>query len=226
MRIFSDIDGTFLAEGGAAPFEAPEFAEVRRLHPVVFASSRTAEEIRALQGLLGFSDWAIAEDGSVLLHPDGTREITGLPRAGLVDRIGALGGASMLADLSRTVPVQEHRIASILLPRGVLESHKWLSLRKIAESANLRLSAGGQWATLSLGSDKGMAVTLLARRQGWTADVGIGNDANDLSLLRAVHRGFVIRNSGGHHPALAGLPGVTLLQRSGPAGWKEMLDTL
>lgn len=226
MRIFSDVDGTFLGEGGAVSLGPYELARAREQHEIVFVSSRTATELRELQERLGLTGWAIAEDGSVLLHPDGTVEILGLGKDEILRRLSAAGADSMLATLMAGAPQQSHRIASVLLPRAAGEAAKWADFRHLATSVDLRCSIGGKWTTLTVGPDKGSAVTMLCQRLGWLPDAGIGNDANDLSLLRAVHRGFVIRNPEGHHPALAGVPGVRLLQQSSLAGWKEMLDAL
>lgn len=226
MRIFSDIDGTFLGEGGAVSLDGAELNRVRARHEIIFASSRTATEIRELQDRLGLGGWAIAEDGAVLLHPDRSEEVIGLDAEEIRRRLREVGAGAMLATLMQESPRQRHRIASILLPRAAGEDARWADFRQFATSADLRCSIGGKWTTLTVGPDKGSAVALLCERLGWLPDAGIGNDANDVSLLRVVHRGFVVRNPEGHHPALAGIPGVTLLQRSGLAGWKEMLDAL
>jgi len=226
VRIFSDVDGTFLGEGGAVSLDEAELARAREHHEIVFVSSRTGAELRTLQERLGLTGWAIGEDGCVLLHPDGSVEPLGLATGEIVRRLATAGAGEPLETLQRNSPRQPDRIASVLLPREAGESARWAHFRHLATSADLRCSIGGKWTTLTAGPDKGEAVALLCQRLGWLPDAGIGNDANDVSLLRVVHRGFVVRNPEGHHPALAGIPGIRLLQRSGLAGWKEMLDTL
>jgi predicted mannosyl-3-phosphoglycerate phosphatase (HAD superfamily) len=118
------------------------------------------------------------------------------------------------------------RVASVLLPRVVAEAAEFAEFRDRIVSADLRCTAGGRWATLTGGTEKGRAAVLLMARLGVTGTVAIGNDGNDEPLLRATPRPFVIRNQHGHHPRLAAIPGATLLQSPGPMGWKEMIGAL
>lgn len=226
MHIFSDVDGTFLDENGALPFDAAELAAIRRDHTVVFCSSRTAGELGALQERLGWPGWAVAEDGAVLVAPDGSQELLGEPRGRLAEALRSAGAGSALEELQHRAPEQPDRIASVLLPRAVVDGPQWATFRAAVLSADLRCSPGGSWATLTRGADKGRAALTLCRRLGLEVEVGIGNDANDIDLLAVAARPFVIRNPEGHHPQLAALPRVHLLATPGPLGWKEMVRAL
>lgn len=222
--IFSDVDGTFLDEAGAVPFQADWLEAVAEGWRVIFASSRTAAELMALQERLGWRDWAIAEDGSVLVSPDGGEEVLGLGRDEIESRARHVGAWTQVAEL---IPVTTGlRLASVLLPRQVAEHAEFAEFRDRIVSANLRCSAGGRWATLTGGSSKGRAASTLVARLGLDGAIAVGNDANDESLFRAVSHAFVIRNADGHHPCLATVPGATLLQSPGPEGWKEMIGAL
>ena len=222
--IFSDVDGTFLDEAGAVPFEAGWLQDVAECWRVVFASSRTGAELRALQARVGWSDWAIAEDGSVLVSPSGEEEVLGLPCDEIESRARRCGAWSQVAELA---PVTSGlRVASVLLPREVAEAAEFAEFRVRIVSADLRCSAGGRWATLTGGSSKGRAARVLMSRLGVRGGIAVGNDANDESLFRSVARCFVIRNHDGHHPRLAAVPGATLLQSPGPLGWKEMIGAI
>ncbi len=222
--IFSDVDGTFLDEAGAVPFEAPWLEEVAERWRVIFASSRTAADLMALQERVGWRDWAIAEDGSVLVAPSGEEEVLGIGRDEIEARARHVGAWAQIAGL---LPVTTGlRVASVLLPRLVAEDAEFAEFRERIVSANLRCTAGGRWATLTGGAEKGRAAVLLMARLGVTETVAIGNDGNDEPLLRAARRSFVVRNQYGHHPRLAAIPGATLLQSPGPLGWKEMIGAL
>lgn len=222
--IFSDVDGTFLDEAGAVPFEAGWLQDVAECWRVIFASSRTAAELRSLQERLGWQDWAIAEDGSVLVSPTGEEEIIGVAR----DEIEALARhAGVWRQVAELVPVTTgRRVASVLLPRRVSEAAEFADFRAGIASVKLRCSAGGRWATLTSGSSKGRAAGVLMSRLNAKGAIAVGNDANDESLFLSVPRSFVIRNHDGHHPRLAAVPGATLLQSPGPQGWKEMISAL
>jgi len=222
--IFSDVDGTFLDEAGAVPFGADWLHWVGERWRVIFASSRTAGQLRTLQAAVGWVDWAIAEDGSVLAPPAGDEEIIGASRGEIISRLERAGLWTRVAGL---VPTTEPpRSASVLLPRRVVEDPDFADFRSGLLSVDLRCSAGGRWATLTGSPDKGLAARALMERLGVGASVAIGNDANDEPLLRAVTSAFVIQNASGHHSRLAVVPGATLLQSPGPLGWKEMIGAL
>jgi HAD superfamily hydrolase (TIGR01484 family) len=222
--IFSDVDGTFLDEAGAVPFETGWLQDVAECWRVIFASSRTAADLTALQERLGWQDWAIAEDGSVLVSPTGEEEILGVARDEIEARARHAGVWRQVAEL---VPVTTgRRVASVLLPRMVAEAAEFADFRAGIVSADLRCSAGGRWATLTGGSSKGRAASVLMSRLGVTRGIAVGNDANDESLFLSVTRSFVIRNHDGHHPRLVAVPGATLLESPGPLGWKEMIGAL
>ncbi len=222
--IFSDVDGTFLDETGAVPFEADWLEDVASRWRVIFASSRTAADLMALQERTCWRDWAIAEDGSVLVAPSGDEEVLGIGRDEIEARARHVGAWAQIAEL---LPVTTGlRVASVLLPREVADAAEFAEFRDRIVSADLRCTAGGRWATLTGGAEKGRAAMLLMARLGVTWTVAIGNDGNDEPLLRATPRSFVIRNQHGHHPRLAAIPGATLLQSPGPLGWKEMIGAL
>ena len=222
--IFSDVDGTFLDEAGAVPFEAQWLEEIAKRWRVIFASSRTAADLMALQERVAWRDWAIAEDGSVLVAPSGEEEVLGIGRDEIEARARHVGAWAQIAEL---LPVTTGlRVASVLLPRLVAEGAEFTEFRERIVSADLRCSAGGRWATLTGGSSKGRAAGALMARLGASGAIAVGNDANDESLFRAVSHPFVIRNHDGHHPRLAAIPGATLLQSPGPLGWQEMIGAL
>lgn len=222
--IFSDVDGTFLDEAGAVPFQAEWLEDVAESWRVVFASSRTAADLMALQSRLGWPDWAIAEDGAVIVSPAGEEEVLGLERDAIEARVREAGAWAKVAEL---LPVTTGiRRASVLLPRLVAEDVAFEEFRARIMSAGLRCSPGGRWATLTGGSSKGRAASALMTRLRGHGAIAVGNDANDESLFRSVEQSFVIRNHDGHHPGLAAVPGATLLQSPGPMGWKEMIGAL
>lgn len=222
--LFSDVDGTFLDEAGAVPFQPAWLEDVASRWRVIFASSRTSADLQALQARVGWPDWAIAEDGAVIVSPAGHEEVLGLERDVIEARARDSGAWAEVADL---LPVTTGiRRASVLLPRLVAEDPAFGEFRTRIMSAGLRCSPGGRWATLTGGSSKGRAASILMTRLQADGAIAVGNDENDESLFRSVARSFVIRNHDGHHPRLAAVPGATLLQLPGPMGWPEMIGAL
>ena len=222
--IFSDVDGTFLDEAGAVPFQAAALEGIGERWRVVFASSRTSADLVALREQVDWPDWAIAEDGGVLVAPSGEEEVIGLPVDEIIARVHGAGAWGTVEALRPSM--SQRRRASVLLPRLVAEAPEYADFRAKALSAGLRCTGGGRWATLTGGSDKGRAASILMARLEAVRAAAIGNDANDEPLLRSASRPFVIRNVNGHHPRLAVIAGATLLQAPGPMGWMEMISAL
>lgn len=222
MWIVSDIDGTLLAEPDRSPWSGEWCARVARTHRVVLASSRTVEETRAARRLLGWTGPMIAEDGAVLVEPDGTVSLRGAP----VEELREIIRGTPVADEIRrgadsAPPGAQDRLASILVPAGLVPL-----LGSELAAAGLSIVRGGRWATISRGSDKGSAAAELMARSGVTDWAAIGNGPNDAPLLRKSGYPFVIRNPEGHDPVLKSIPGAVLLTHPGPSGWDEMLALL
>ena len=99
------------------------------------------------------------------------------------------------------------------------------AIRRAAAGRGLRVTAGGRFFHLTGDTDKGHAVLSLVawyRQAGRpVSTVGLGDAANDLSLLRAVERPIVIpRADGTADPLLArALPQAERAPAPGPAGW-------
>jgi predicted mannosyl-3-phosphoglycerate phosphatase (HAD superfamily) len=214
--IFTDVDGTLIDAERTTPPAAAHAS--RRRHEVILASSRAVPELQAMQREWNWGGALVAEDGAVIVDDSGTITVLGTD----VETLRTVS-APVLAPLEIAPHhTQSMRRASILLPRDVASADR---IRACAE-LGLTLAQGGSWATLTGGADKGRAAGAIAAARGVLQWVAIGNDGNDLALLRAAHRAFVIRNPGGHHPALAAVPGAVLLHRAGPDGWAEMVAQL
>ena len=98
--------------------------------------------------------------------------------------------------------------------------------RRLARRRGLELARGGRFWHLFAGSDKGRAVRRLIRSyQGGAAPrlrtVALGDSANDLPMLAAVHRAILLPKPDGSFDGrvLARLPKVTRGRAPGPQGW-------
>ncbi|MCU0424189.1 MAG: HAD hydrolase family protein [Candidatus Kapabacteria bacterium] len=112
-----------------------------------------------------------------------------------------------------------------------LEKTEMSRLTKALEQLQCSVSHGGKWLNITRGSDKGLAVEwyqTFLRREGVVHKLvaAIGNDSNDMPMLKNVDLPFVIRNSSGYSEALSALPGAHLLQSEGVSGWIEMFNFL
>jgi mannosyl-3-phosphoglycerate phosphatase len=94
------------------------------------------------------------------------------------------------------------------------------------------VTRGDRFFHLSRGSDKGKAARLLINLYGKDGasflSVGLGNSANDLSLLRAVERPVLIRNPDRSWDSTItqNIPGIRKTMNIGPDGWAESVEKI
>ena len=107
--------------------------------------------------------------------------------------------------------------------------------RMLATALRMRgftVTKGDRFFHLSRGSDKGKAARLLMdlyRKDGAVLmSVGLGNSANDLSLLLAVERPILIRNPDRSWDSTItqNIPGIRKTMSIGPEGWAESVEKL
>jgi len=98
-------------------------------------------------------------------------------------------------------------------------------IREVAAQIGLTVVSGGQFYHLVGGTDKGRAcralIDLFHKEWGKVVAAGIGDSLNDLPMLEAVARPFLVaRPEGGHQDGIV-LEGLTRLQGIGPVGLAE-----
>lgn len=246
--LLSDLDGTFYC---GSPDLAPLAGRLLEAGPgieVVFVSSRPVEDLVELGGKFGWAGDCIAENGAeiAVTRKELAARLGAKQRLQIGDRVvwactlgepvtaveRALKGAFDLGGLVPPAVQTRGRRASCLLEKAAVRDPAILVALESLQAAGYQVQDGGEWVAVWMGPDKGGAATryLEARaavygRAGRVA--GIGNAANDRSLLEVVDLPFAILNPGeGHHPALAAVPGVILLEAPGCDGWIEAVTRL
>lgn len=264
--IFSDVDGTLLSENGRAPTNWGDIRASLSGALIVLTSSRTVEELLAVQRFLGVRGPVIAENGAILVladewidrHPAGTVVHLG----GKPVRLVHLGTPA--AEFRRVVEAAalENRVA-IETEREVFSAHlhhpsasrRTIARRALArthsllvrvrgdENAKLRFLAAlkaaglmvaysGRWHVVQANSSKGLgahAFISVARTvfEGPLQIVGVGDRENDVSLLTAATKRFVMRLANGEvDPTLAATANATILSTAGVNGWTEIAADL
>jgi mannosyl-3-phosphoglycerate phosphatase len=245
LIVFSDLDGTLLDHESYdwRPAE-PALAALReRRTPLILASSKTAAEIAPLRAELGFSHCpAIVENGAGTLPAQGAqadkaesryadlraaldrvpqalrRDFSGFGDMGVTGIMGATG-----------LPEEAARFAA---DRRFSEPGLWSGAgedkaRFIDALAALGVKArsGGRFLTLSFGGTKAQRMTeiiadMFDNDRPFT--VALGDAPNDIEMLEAADRAFIIKNPHGTSlPPLAGEEDGTITRTAqpGPAGW-------
>jgi mannosyl-3-phosphoglycerate phosphatase len=103
---------------------------------------------------------------------------------------------------------------------------------KALRRRGLRALSGGRYDHATGDTDKGRAVavlrTLFAERGGPVVMAGLGDGLNDMSMLRAVDRPFIVRSdmNGATSRLLRKVPTALVTEATGPAGWAEAVTGL
>jgi len=104
------------------------------------------------------------------------------------------------------------------------------ALRRAIEKEGMLFSRGGRCYHVHGNSDKGSAVALVMdlyrqKLRGPIASAAVGDAANDLPLLRAVDKAYLVQGHDGiHDPDIPRGEGVLLVQGKGPEGFRRAVD--
>jgi len=151
----------------------------------------------------------------------------GVPLAGFGDM-----GAEQIARLTGLAGddlrrAREREYDEPFVPARELGDEEEGALIAHARALGLRVTRGGRFHHLLGPTSKGTAARRLMAGYGGRSipSLGIGDGPNDLDLLRAVDRAFVVaRFDGTHHPELrAALPGARFTRGIGPEGFAEAI---
>ncbi len=244
--VATDLDGTLLDRDTYAFAPARPALDALRAAgvPLVLVSSKTRTEIEPLAAAIGTPGPLVVENGGAIVEPDGSVLVLGVTRDRLLEE---LPGVAREAGV-RVRPFAEMSVTEVAALTGLPEGQAALAVRreydepfvvedvsgrdpdvdarldKAARARGLRVTHGGRVHHLTGPADKGQALRAIARGMpgGVEGDVvGLGDAANDLSLLLAATRPIVMpRPDGTLDPTLAAhLPGVERAPAPGPAGW-------
>ena len=249
--IFSDLDGSLLDHHSYDWQPARAALEtIRELEiPLIFNTSKTIAEVRALQLKTGLeSQPFLSENGLVSAFPGDEPEVDGLDYETIRATLNALrkefdfkftgfGDCSIdqiveLTGLSERDAINAS-LRSASEPLLWQDSDRLLAVfRALLNDAGLTLQRGGRFFHVSSMGDKGQgALKVLAKYQHMQPDtqwitVGLGDGMNDLPMLEAVDIPVLIRANHGASPDVSHLPKVIKTVKTGPAGWNETIISL
>lgn len=248
--LFSDVDGTLMDERERLAIGPRDMAAAAPKVEVVLTSSRTIAELLPIQARLGLVAPLIAENGAIIALPSGWRgsRVGRLRRIAETDwrvvTLGATGGrlrpivrrcaaraGVTLVEQRDTLPDRGRAVGRThsILARDSGDAARDARFQRLLQTRGLEATHSGRWLAITRGADKASGARFLlalAARRGapFALAAAVGNAENDITLLAAVERPFVIRNPRrGHDPALASLPRAHLLEAVGIAGWPEAL---
>lgn len=251
ILLLSDVDGTLLDHGGRYAVAPRDLSSVASRVTLVLASSRTVLELSRNQRDLGIEGPVVAENGAVVALPwhaslrtFGAYEVIdsrawcvhvlGIPAMEIRDALQQAARAVGVAYLDQAdVDPSLGRRASVLLrPTPGVSDAALATLAEAMRANGWTVASGGAWLAVTGHADKGRGVAALRSaldRLGsrYTLTAAVGDGDNDVSLLLAAERRFVIgREDGTWHPALRALPDVECVPTPGIAGWRDVLRQL
>lgn len=231
--LFTDLDGTLLDhhtyEPGPAIFALHQLID----HgiAVYFCSAKTLPEQQKLAMQLGIDVGFIAENGGVIVDPDGSEHLMGVQRDLILEvlhRIRKLGvGFRGYADMSPEEVAAATGLdqASAGLARQRECSETLVEVNDVEHLAielavdELQLQRGARFWTVQGNHDKGGAVqAVLEWAPPGTTSYGIGDAQNDVAMLRAVDHPMQVRAHDGTWAELE-VPGIVRVDGVGPDGW-------
>ncbi|HNV73167.1 MAG TPA: HAD hydrolase family protein [Gemmatimonadaceae bacterium] len=251
ILLLSDVDGTLLDRAGQYAIGAGELRAAGTRVTLVLVSSRTVLELSQNQRALGLQGPVVAENGAVVAWPwheslrtYGTQEEidgctwcvrhVGRPASEIreASRSAAHAAGVAYVDQADVEPTLGRRCSVLLRPVPGASDASLAPLAQALRVNGWTVASGGAWLAVTGDADKGRgvvvlqsALTGLGQRYDITAAVGDGD--NDVSLLLAADRRFVIgRDDGTWHPSLRALPDAECVPTPGIAGWREVLRQL
>ncbi|MGA1237058.1 MAG: HAD-IIB family hydrolase [Limisphaerales bacterium] len=110
-----------------------------------------------------------------------------------------------------------------------LQGERLAVFREALAEVGLTLNRGGRFLGVSAGNDKGRAVRALTEvyraRDAGLVTVGIGDSWNDVPMLRAVDRPYLVQRPGGRWEDIE-VAGLEKIPAIGPSGWTLAMQGL
>lgn len=247
--LFSDVDGTLLDAAGRYAMGPLALQPYLPALQIVLASSRTVGELVPVQRDLGIAGPVVAENGAVVACPAVSagnligEAATYNGEAWVVVRLGvpadrlrqqlrdaAQRTNTSLVEQDTVSPGLDRRCSVLFGPAAGASETSLAPVVADLRAHGLTVASGGSWQALTGTADKGSGAAALLHHLGSETPptvAAVGDEDNDVPLLRTVGRGYVIRRADGTwHPELAALPGVTRLSARGIRGWRTVVREL
>ena len=237
--VFTDLDGTLLNHADYSYDEAKPMLHWLKQKgiPVVFTTSKTAQECRMLQHEMGLKDPYIVENGAAICQGEQVIEMLGVPYStikGFIDRYKERFGIVPFSDMSveevmartgfgyvqaKIAKEREYSEPFLMHDEGMLDA-----LKACAAQEGFKILKGGRfYHCVGSGQDKGEAVRRLMKRYPERVSIGLGDNYNDIAMLDVVDIAVLIPHYAGQYIEYA-REGLIKASHQGSQGWRESLE--
>ncbi len=237
--IFTDLDGSLLNHGDYSFSEALPMLSYIKNHRIdlIFTTSKTRKECLLLQEKMGIDAPFIVENGACIYYPDRKKELLGRPHeeiADFIDRHKRVFGIRAFKDMSveeislhtgfspeQAALAKEREYSEPFLIDASMDIE---SLKEVAEREGFMILRGGRfYHCVGAGQDKGKAVQRVLRYYPGYRSIALGDNFNDIAMLKEVDIPILIPRHGGEFIALV-LPNLIKAPHEGSLGWSEALQ--
>jgi len=236
--IFTDLDGTLLNHEDYSYDEASQmldFIKEKKI-PLIFTTSKTKKECEILQEKIGLDAPFIVENGACIFGLEGGDIQLGLHYHDIrkfMDEVKEAFGIKAFSDMG-VEAVMEHTGFSYDLakmakardfsePFLIYDERKLTTLEKLAEAEGMKILKGGRfYHCVGIDQDKGKAVSKVLEYYHDSHSIGLGDNYNDIDMLRVVDTPILIPHHEGKYIDVQ-IDNLIKADYKGSRGWNSAL---
>ena len=239
--IFTDLDGTLLNHEDYSFDEASEMLDFIKIHniPLIFTTSKTKKECEILQEKIGLDAPFIVENGACIFGlEDGDIQL-GLHYSDIrlfMDSVKEVFDIQAFSDMSVEAVMEytdfSYDLAKLAKERDfsepflIKDERKLTALEKLAEEVGMKILKGGRFYHLvGIEQDKGKAVSRVLELYHDSHAIGLGDNYNDVDMLRVVDTPVLIPHHEGKYIDVT-IPNLIYAAHKGSLGWNESLKKI
>ncbi len=239
--IFTDLDGTLLNHEDYSFDEASEMLDFIKMHniPLIFTTSKTKKECEMLQEKIGLDAPFIVENGACIFGMEGGDVQLGLHYSDIrlfMDSVKETFDIQAFSDMSVEAVMEytdfSYDLAKMAKERDfsepflIKDERKLTALEKLAEEAGMKILKGGRFYHLvGIEQDKGKAVSRVLEVYHDRDSIGLGDNYNDVDMLRIVDTPILIPHHEGKYIDVE-IPNLIRALHKGSLGWNESLKKI
>ena len=239
--IFTDLDGTLLNHEDYSFDEASEMLDFIKMHniPLIFTTSKTKKECEILQEKIGLDAPFIVENGACIFGMEGGDVQLGLHYSDIrlfMDSVKETFDIQAFSDMSVEAVMEytdfSYDLAKMAKERDfsepflIKDERKLTALEKLAEEAGMKILKGGRFYHLvGIEQDKGKAVSRVLEVYHDRDSIGLGDNYNDVDMLRIVDTPILIPHHEGKYIDVE-IPNLIRALHKGSLGWNESLKKI